>query len=195
MADRTGNDATPCVAGLECQHCLQRNPIATARAVPRSLQVLSRLRSRSCAEPNRQVNEPLHFWQPSQYGHARRPLDGTVDTRDLKAVFFGLRHPAAFGRIARGSKELDGDLHLTFGSSVNAQGPTRSQVPSRLHHGTRCSTTKESRTNCGRGEIGRRSRLQLECPRGNPWSRTAQSRGKLTVRPKPIPSQAPRGKV
>src|SRR5271170_6445053 len=31
----------------------------------------------------------------------------------------------------------------------------------------------------GRGEIGRRSRLQSECPRGNPWSRTAQSRGKL----------------
>jgi len=42
----------------------------------------------------------------------------------------------------------------------------------------------------GRGEIGRRSRLQLECLRGNPWSRTAQSRGKLRDRPKPIPSQA-----
>ena len=33
----------------------------------------------------------------------------------------------------------------------------------------------------GRGEIGRRSRLcRLECLRGNPQSRTAQSRGTLT---------------
>src|SRR5439155_21952285 len=33
----------------------------------------------------------------------------------------------------------------------------------------------------------------MECPRGNPRSRTAQSRGKLRARPKPIPSQAPPG--
>ncbi len=38
---------------------------------------------------------------------------------------------------------------------------------------------------------GRRSRLQLECPRGNPRRRTAQIRGTLQAeRPKPIPSQA-----
>ena len=38
---------------------------------------------------------------------------------------------------------------------------------------------------------GRRSRLQLECPRGNPRRRTAQIRGTLKAeRPKPIPSQA-----
>jgi hypothetical protein len=59
--------------------------------------------------------------------------------------------------------------------------------------GVHCGTTKEYQSERGRGEIGRRSRLQLECPRGNPWSRTAQSRGKLRARPKPIPSQAPPG--
>jgi hypothetical protein len=33
--------------------------------------------------------------------------------------------------------------------------------------------------------------FQLECPRGNSWSRTAQSRGTLTgSSPRPIPSQA-----
>src|SRR3984893_9977589 len=56
-----------------------------------------------------------------------------------------------------------------------------------------CARRRRTRANCGRGEIGRRSRLQLECPRGNPWSRTAQSRGKLRVLTKPIPSQAPLG--
>ncbi len=35
--------------------------------------------------------------------------------------------------------------------------------------------------------------FKIECPRGNPRSRTAQSRGTLTGIPKPIPSQAPSG--
>jgi hypothetical protein len=52
---------------------------------------------------------------------------------------------------------------------------------------------------CGRGETGRRSRLQLECPAGNGRSRTAQSRGKLTglassqSRAKPLPSRRVEG--
>ena len=46
------------------------------------------------------------------------------------------------------------------------------------------------RYHCGRGEIGRRSRLQLECPRGNPRRRTAQSRGTLTGTCAPSQSRA-----
>jgi hypothetical protein len=63
---------------------------------------------------------------------AARPLDGMVDIRDLKTVFFELCHPAAIGRIARGYRELDGGLHVSLGSSVAGQGPTRS----REHLGT-----------------------------------------------------------
>ena len=43
----------------------------------------------------------------SPYRNARRPLDGMVDIRDLKTVFFGMRPPAAFGRIGRIYNELD----------------------------------------------------------------------------------------
>ena len=50
----------------------------------------------------------------------------------------------------------------------------------------------DSATIGGRGEIGRRSRLQLECPRGNSRSRTAQIRGKLMAQAEanPEPSLA-----
>ena len=50
----------------------------------------------------------------------------------------------------------------------------------------------QSRTRSGRGEIGRRSRLQLECPWGNPRCRTAQSRGTLTGhKPQANPEPSP----
>jgi hypothetical protein len=129
---------------------------------------------------------------------AARPLDGMVDIRDLKTVFFELCHPVAFGRIACENRELVRKSYSPLSSSVTVQGPTRSReelgTGGHRASATACARRRRTRAKCGRGEIGRRSRLQLECPRGNPWSRTAQSRGKLMARPKPIPSQALRGR-
>jgi hypothetical protein len=49
---------------------------------------------------------------------AALPLDGMVDIRDLKTVFFELCHPAAIGRVARGYRELDRGLHVSLDSSM-----------------------------------------------------------------------------
>jgi len=43
---------------------------------------------------------------------AARPLDGMVDIRDLKTVFFELCHPVAFGRIPCENRELDRKFHM-----------------------------------------------------------------------------------
>ena len=59
--------------------------------------------------------------------------------------------------------------------------------PDRHHQGLVLQSSASASSRRGCGETGRRSRLQLECPRGNARSRTAQSRGTPSW---PIPSQA-----